>query len=449
MTDLPDYTKYVTAPPQSYLPIENPTINLAAIPMMEQFRLTSGISQKAKIPCSTKYLKEGVLLPSNVVISDPTGAIVSYESGYVCRALIYKNGAGERALAMAILDQVILIQLADGSWCQQYYPTKQRDGTFLCYARAGEPYKNIQVDSGAGMLSWAMADWDIAAGGGSTRYKTAVQLAWNFIEDCQLQHEAANPGSKMLANQRWDYGLPTMKWNTDAFAADTAECILAGKFVLDAYGVGTTNQRGTSIQTIVDGMYKSMVEKTWAGRLIITDLDDNYFLTAYPLGVVPWLMPNNILPQAISYSQALCAYAVYAWVHSGYLPGGSPDYSYVCERALNFAIALTQGKWGGFYYHPIGTIYGKGISGDGIGLYDEFPAFTSLMAIAMREINATLYASHLTRAIDFIQYSNYNDGRCTNRVKIDGLIDLGEAGIMGDSMHFRCLNSSQALLAGA
>jgi hypothetical protein len=449
MSDLPDYTKYVTPAPQASVPVELPTITFSASPVIEQFRMTSGASSKAKIALTTKYIKEGVLLPTNVVISDPTGAVVSYEGGYVCRTLIFKNGAGERALAKTILDGMITIQNADGSWCQQYYPLRHSDGSFVCYARASDPYKNLQVDSGAGLLTWAMADSDIATGGGSTHFLTAVQKAWNFIEDCQIQHNNANPSSKMLANQRWDYGFPTMKWNTDAFAADTAECILAGNAILTAYGAATKNQRGTSIQTIVDDMYKSLCEKTWMGSLLKTALDDNYFWTCYPLGAIPWLMPNNIVPQAISYTQALAALAVYNWVHDGNQPGGSPDYSCVCERALNFACALTEGKWGGFYYHPIGSIYGRGIAGDGIGLYDEFPAFTGLMVVAMQTVNPTLYAGHITRAIDFIQYAAYTDGRVANRVKIDGLIDLGEAGVPGDGMHFRCLNSCHGLLAGA
>jgi hypothetical protein len=40
-------------------------------------------------------------------------------------------------------------------------------------------------------------------------------------------------------------------------------------------------------------------------------------------------------------------------------------------------------------------------------------------------------------------------GRVFNRIKIDGIIDLGEANVPGDSMHFRALNAAQGLLAGA
>jgi len=270
-----------------------------------------------------------------------------------------------------------------------------------------------------------------------------------YLRECQVQHIAVNPGSYLLANQRWDYGLSTEKWNTDAFAADTAECVLAALAALDTYGDSLTDINGYSVKTMTNNMYVSLSTLSFRGDPNPSSVDDAYFWTQYPYASIPWLMPANIVPIGISYAQALCSWSVYKWAKSAHLVGGTTDYSYICERALNWTNALLNGKWGGYYYHPIGTPYGKGIAGDGIGLYDEFPAFTALMILAMKSINSTLYASKITRATSFIRRASISGGRVYNRVKIDGVIDLGEAGVPGDGMHFRCLNTAQGLLADA
>jgi len=147
----------------------------------------------------------------------------------------------------------------------------------------------------------------------------------------------------------------------------------------------------------------------------------------------------------------MAALSIYKWAKSAHKDPALPDYSYLCKRALNYAIALTQGKWGGFYYHPIADTYayGKGIAGDGFGLYDEFPAFTALMVIAMKAIDPDYYANQIARATDFIRLESLPGGRVFNRIKLDGIIALGEANVPGDRMHFRALNAAQALLAGA
>jgi hypothetical protein len=449
MGDLPDYTKYVTPPSAAQLKIELPTVSVNIQPVIAQYRMFGITEENAENALTTEYLKQGCLLPTYVIVSDPTGAIVSYEGGYACRALIYKAGSGEVALAKLILDVFKSLQNADGSYYQQYYPTRGITGLFPGYARAGEPYSTITVDSGAAMLAWAMADYDAKIGGGSTVYKTSVQLAMAYLRECQVRHTAANPGSYLLANQRWDYGLSTEKWNTDAFAADTAECVLAALAALDTYGTGLLDSNGYAVKTFANNMYKSLATISFRGDPAPGSLDDAYFWTEHPVGSVPWLMPANIVPIGISYAQALCSWAVYAWAKSAHLIGGTPDYSYICERALNWANALLNGKWGGYYYHPIGSGYGKGIAGDSVGLYDEFPAFTSLMSIAMQTVNSSLYAHKISRCTSFIRRASFTGGRVANRVKIDGVIDLGEATVQGDGMHFRALNTVQGLLAGA
>jgi len=400
-------------------------------------------------PLTTEYLKQGVILPTKVIIADPTGALVSYEGGYACLALIHKNGAGELDLAGEVLDAWVILQNADGSWAQQYYPTRLKDGKYIPFAMAGEPYQHLTVDSGAAMLSWAMSNYDAAVGGGSTHFKTPVQLAMRYLRECQSRHTAVYPESNLLCNQRWDYGLSTEKWDLSAFGADSAECLLAMLAALTAYGSNLLTSDGYSVRTMANDIYKSIATLLYMGDPDPASLDDTFFWTQYPKGSIPWLMPKNIVPQAISYVQALDAWAIHAWAKSAFLVGGTPDYSYLCDNVLNFACAMTQGKWGGFYYHPVSTIYGHGIAGDDIGIYDEFPAFTSLMVIAMKEVDSTLYAPRITRGIDFIRRASFAGGRVFNRVKIDGVIDLGEAGVTGDGMHFRTLNIAQGLLADA
>lgn len=448
-TDLPDYTEYMAAPPQVNVYVELPSISHPATPTMGLFQMTHGTSVKTPESLTTDYIKRAIILPSKVVVADPTGAIVSYEGGWVCRALIHKAGAGEVALAKDVLDEFVKLQLADGSWCQQYYPTKGKDGKFPCYARAGEPYKDIQVDSGAGLLAWAMADYDYAISPGvSDVYKTPVQKAMQFLRECQYAHTVSH-STYLLANQRWDYVAGSPTWNKTALAADCAECLLSMKRALDQYGSDLTTSGGYSVRQMANDLYKAIVIRMWLGDQPPSGLNEYYFRTEYPAGRPVWLMPADIVPQGISYTQALCAWAVYDFANSGYRLAGYADYSQVCKRALNWTIAILQGKWGGFYYHPIGDVYGRGISGDGIGLYDEFPAFTALMTIAMNIVDSTYYADRITRAVNFIQLASITGGRVYNRVKIDGLIDLGEAGVAGDGMHFRALNCSQGLLADA
>ncbi|MEM1536784.1 MAG: hypothetical protein QW577_03170 [Candidatus Bathyarchaeia archaeon] len=425
---------------------ELPSIERGATAVQQRFLVMAGTTVKEAYALTTDYIKQAIILPTNVVVADPTGAIVSYEGGWVCRALIYKAGAGEVELARKVLDEFVKMQHPDGSWDQQYYPLRMKDGKYIPVVKTGEPYKDIQVDSGAALLAWAMAEYDAKMG--STIYRETVRKAFDFLRECQVQHNTMYPDSYLLANQRWDYVAGSPKWNYAAFTCDSAECLLAALAALDAYGTDLTNTKGYSIKKFGNDIYKTL-PKAWVGDPDPTSQDDNYFRTEHPPGSKPWLMPGNIVPQGVSYAQAMTALAIYKWAKSTHRDPALPDYSYLCKRALNWAIALTQGKWGGFYYHPPDTAWGMGISGDGYGLYDEFPAFTALMVIAMKAIDPDYYASHITRAVDFIRLASLPGGRVFNRVKIDGIIDLGEANVPGDSMHFRALNAAQGLLAGA
>lgn len=449
VTDLPDYHQYVSPSPSVDVFIEYPSISQPATPIMNLVQMTTGISEKSPVDLTTDYLKKAIILPNKLAVADPTGAIPPYENGWVARALIYKAGTGEVDLAGELLDAMVDLQLDDGSFCQQYYPVKGKDGKCPCYAKAGEPYQDIQVDSGAGLLVWAMADHDIATAASPPRYLDPVKKALDWLRTCQVEHHTQYPESNLLANQRWDYVAGDPKWNYPAFTCDSAECLLAMKRAMDAYGSDLTTSSGYSVQQMANDIYASLVNLCWLGDPPPDGLDEWYFRTEYPPGADMWLMPAGIVPQGISYAQGMTAMAIYVFANSGYLLPGYDDFSQVCERALNWTIAITQGKWGGFYYHPASTAYGMGISGDGVGLYDEFPAFTAIMVMAMDEVNSTLYADRITRARNFIKLASISGGRVYNRVKIDGRIDLGEGAKSGDGMHFRSLNSALGLLAGA
>jgi hypothetical protein len=408
--------------------------------------LTNGFQFKNEEPITTDYIKEGIILPTKVPVADPTGGIASYEAGWVCRALIKANGPGELDLAGDVLTQMANIQYSDGSWEQIYYPLRIANGKHASTVREGSPYKDIQVDSGAGLLVWAMAEYDKAKG--TTTFKSTVQKAFNFLRECQIQHHNQYPSSYLLANQRWNYIAGSPVWNYAAFACDSAECLMGAYAALDAYGADLTSENGYSVKQWANDVYQSLI-LCWTGSSNPTDLDDAYFRTEYPPGAEMWLMPAGVVPQGISYVQGMTALAIYTFAKGPFRNVGVQDYSYLCERALNFACALTQGKWGGFYYHPIGKGWGAGIKGDGWGLYDEFPSFTALMIMGMSVVNPTLYARQIRRARRFIRLAAFPGGIIANRIKIDGTIDLGEGSTWGDGMHWRSLNSAQAIVAGA
>lgn len=426
---------------------ELPSIERGTTAVQQRYLVMAGTTVKEAYPLTTDYIKQAIILPTGAVVADPAGAIVSYEGGWVCRALIYKAGTGEVELAKKVLDEFVKMQHPDGSWDQQYYPTRKSDGTYPIAVRAGEPYRDIQVDSGAALLAWAMAEYDAKMG--SAVYRETVRKAFDFLRECQVQHNTMHPESLLLANQRWDYVAGSPKWNHAALTADSAECLLAALAALDAYGSALTNTKGYSIRKFANDVYRSLATLTWTGNPDPAGQDDNYFRTEYPPRAPVWLMPGGFVPQGISYTQALAALAIYKWAKSAHKDPALPDYSHLCKRALNWAVSLLQGKWGGFYYHPPDTAWGMGISGDGYGLHDEFPAFTALMVIAMKAVDPDYYANHIVRAVDFIRLASLPGGRVFNRIKIDGIIDLGEANVPGDSMHFRALNAAQGLLAGA
>jgi len=447
--DLPDYCRYFFFGLYEDNPEEYPTVHTAPLPVMPRFQMFTLWTHKVEEALTTDYLKQGCILPINVVVSDPTGAIPSYESGWACLALLERGTVGDQTLVKNILDELVKMQYADGSWEQQYYPLRTKTGGYNKLVPSGAPYNDIQVDSGASMVAWAMSLYDYKINPGvSVVYKDTVRKALQFLRECQYRHTLAH-GTNLLANQRWNYIAGSPIWNTAALACDCAEALLAMHAALTQYGDTLTTWGGYSVKTMANDLYYSMATVLWNGDPAPSSVDDAYFITAYPRTAIPWLMPADIVPQAISYTQGMVAMAIYRWAKSAFRDPGISDYSYLCERALNYACAITEGKWGGFYYHPIAPGYGQGIEGNGFGLYDEFPAFTAIMVMGMKEVNQAKYQNHIDRAIAFIRTASLPGGRVFNRVKIDGSIDLGEGKTPGDGMHFRVLNTSQGLFAGA
>lgn len=381
--------------------------------------VTRDILEKPYQDLVTTYLKEACILPSNTVVSDPCGMMVSYEGGYACMSLIYKAGSGEVALAKSCLDEFVKIQRADGSWCQQFRPERTAAGLHV-------EYEDRQVDSGASILAHAMADYDASVGAGSEVYKASVQLAFNFLRAAQLAMYNAGYGA-LLANQRFQG-----TWNLAALAADCAEALLAAVAVLDQYGTDLTNEAGYSIKSFGNDLYYAMATLLWTGN------GDGYYRTEYPPGGTVLDLP--IVRQGISFTQGLCAMAIYKWYNSAH--NTQADYTAQCEKALDYITALAQGKWGGFYYAPIAP---------GLGIYyDEYPAYTAQMIRGMDAVNSTKYARAISRARQFIQLCALRDGSVFNCCHPNGRLEQGEEGLSAEgTMEFRCLNSALGLLAGA
>jgi hypothetical protein len=362
------------------------------------------------------YAKELLLAPGGV-IHDPSGAIVPYEGGILLWGLLsYSSDTDD--LVKRALDEFTKMQLGDGSFYQQYYPTRTTMGEYQYSGTA------LRVDSGASLLIIAMAQYDIKKT--STVYKTYVQKALAFLRACQVQHHNAY-GKNLLANLiTGEY--PGGVWTTYAFAADCAEALIAAKYALDAYGATLLDSNGYSVKTFANDLYGDMMT-FWKGGLS-GDQDDNYFETAYPT--------QAAFPPAISFAQGLVARSLYLWYHSVY--NTKPDYTYACARAINYAIALMAGKWGGFRYHPTlspGTVY--------FGGTEEIIAYTACMLLGMVEVDTVTYVNRIAEVKVFIEFATEDDGRVWNERRINGALSIG----VDPDSHFLGLNTGYMLLVKA
>jgi hypothetical protein len=222
------------------------------------------------------------LISGNIVQASAGGTMNSYESGYVCLALLQYGGSSYYSQVQGILDLWASLQNSDGSWYQQYYPYS--------------PYSNLanlKVDSGAALLANAMALYDQLSSG--TRYKTYVQNTMSFLRSLQVAHNSANSLSYLLANL-----ITNGTTDTTALLADCAECLLAMNQALKTYGSSLQTSGGYSVNQMASLLYYSIGTLGWHASA-------SYYDTSYPYGT------NSIIPfnyqEQISYAQALCVWA--------------------------------------------------------------------------------------------------------------------------------------------
>ena len=389
--------------------------------------LICGATIKESFDLSTLYLKQACILPSNIAVAAPTGNMNSYEAGYVCLALIYKNGTGERTLARDILDVWAAIQNADGSWYQQYNPYKNPTGGYdRVETIGGDVSGDLKVDSGAALLAWAMSYYDNVTAG--TRYKTVVQKALQFLRDLQYAHLAAH-STNLIANLVLESVIDTY-----ALLADCAECLLAMQAALDAYGDPLLTSGGYNVKTMANDLYYSMCVTGWVGG------GTDYYHTSYPTdgGV---LIPFTF-KEKISYTQALCSWANYEWANSGYLTVA--DMSSQCELCLDFILPLVAGQWGGIMYAPYYGAVGE--------TQEEFAGYTGLMLHALVVVNSSKYADDIARLTAFLKWIALEDGRIFDTADEDGR--LWRAKVAGSEAYeeaygFLALPVAHALFAGA
>ena len=384
------------------------------------FYLTYGPSVKEKNMVTLDYLLSSLILNGEAVVSSATGTMNSYEAGYVVLALLQYGGASKYSLCQTILDLWATLQNADGSWYQQYNP-------YSPYAVVAQTSSgtdgDLKVDSGAALLSWAMSYYDQLTSG--TRYKTKVQLALGFLRNLQYDHIVAH-GSNLISNIILD-GVT----DTTALLADCAECLLSAKHAMDAYGSTVTTNSAYSVKTFANDLYYSMCVVGWRGSPAL------YFDTSYPYE------QNTNIPfdykEKISYTQALCSWAIFEFAKSAYLTAS--DYTAgICEPCLDYIITVTRGSWGGEFFCPY--------SGAGDESQDEFAGYSGLMSIAAQTVNSTKYASLIIGLKVFIQWLTLPDGRICDVADTTGKLWRSKlsSNVEGG---FLVLPIAIALLAGA
>jgi len=380
--------------------------------------LTYATNIKPSYTVNLNYLLDSCILSGKVVVSSPTGTMNCYEAGYVVLALLQYGGSSYYSLVQNILDLWASLQNSDGSWYQQYNP-------YSPYAVVTETSEgtdgNLKVDSGAALIAWAMSNYDRLTSG--TRYKANVQHALDFLRALQYAHTVAY-SSNLIANEILDGTT-----DTTALLADCGECLLSAKFAMDAYGSTLLTTSGYSVQTFANNLYYSIAVTGWRGNTA------QYYDTSYPYG------QNTNVPftyeEKISYTQALCSWAVYVFAKSAYQTAG--DFSSQCEICLSYINTLTRGSWGGEYYCPYTGATGQ--------TQNEYSGYAALMAIACQNVDSVTYASLIAGLISFIKWLTLNGGQVCDFVDVTGRVWRSQIGTTEDG--FLVLPIALALLAGA
>jgi hypothetical protein len=395
--DLPDYTIYTVDFPEIYIPAPLPWV----------LRLRDSVFEKPYDPLVTTYIKEACIIPPWTTVAAPTGMMVSYEGGYMLRALIYKGNSDEIAWAKNCLDIWKWNQNADGSWYQQYYPYSSDHVTH-------KKFEDRKVDSGAALLAHAMADYDASVGPGSVVYKTEVRKAMQFLYDAQAAFYAAY-GKKLISNQKI-----AGAWQNLAYTADCSECLLSMLAALNQYGTDLTTSGGNSVKTMANDLYEAMALTLWLGVNFL------YYMTEYPASGAA---------QRISYTQALCSQAIHAWYNSAH--NTKPNYTDQALLALDYIISVTMGLHGGFLAVPFTGAAGQTRS--------EYAVYTAFMVIAMKEVDAARYVNQINRGIHFIRACSLRHGEVFDSVSETGRFDYPADTYYGFLAH----SSSMGLLSGA
>ena len=345
-------------------------------------RFTSEKSAVASVALT--YLKR-LITPNYLTIASPGGMAVPYEGGYACLALMEKDWLNEKTLVNNILNKWATLQNADGSWYQQYYAWG-----------ANSRYEDRKVDSGASLMAWAMADYD--ARNASITYKSNWQNAMKFLKSLEWSLAA---GQSLLKNQVINGVMENI-----AFAADVAEAILAGIRGLDAYGATVTfpSPDTEPVKDFITRLVAGIDNHIWK-----TDYD--WYQTEYPLGAQSESSPGVYITfeQLISYTQALCAWALKEW-DTKYGTQGQHDAN--SKKALDRTIANNMGRWGGFLYHGTWNYTDP---------TEEYPHYAALMRIAMNKLDPTRYAKWISATLDFMRKAALSDGQVADRVLSDGM----------------------------
>lgn len=244
-----------------------PTLEFAEqLPVREPgaIYLARQTSEKSAVSAiSDEYIKR-CITATNHIVANPGGMIVPYEGGYGLLALMEKDWTGNKALVKNVLDAMMNLQNSgsfpyNGSWDQQYYPSKSQ-----------APYEDPaghrrQVDSGSALMMLAMADYD--ARNASTTYKTNFQKAADFLYGLRWELSSYYDDGTLryrclLKNQVINEVVEEL-----AFSADVAEAILALIRGLEAYGDPlTTDPGGHDIKTFAKELVDAIDQHMWSTR---------------------------------------------------------------------------------------------------------------------------------------------------------------------------------------
>ena len=203
---------------------------------------------------------------------------------------------------------------------------------------------------------------------------------------------------------------------------------------MDAYGSALQTSAGYSVQQFSNDLYYSLCVAGWRGSVAL------YFDTSYPYG------QNTNVPfnyqEKISYTQALCSWAIFEFARSPYQTVG--DFSGgICEPCIDYATSVTRGSWGGEYYCPYTAASGQ--------TQDEYAGYSALMCIAAQKVNSTKYATLIAGLQSFLKWLALPDGRVCDTADQTGKLWRSKIASGAATMEggFLALPIALSLLAGA